>query len=197
MDETKAVITLTKAALEFIYSDRSIDEAWSDYEESALELYDNESDQSADEFLDQARLIFHDSVDARLKELKKHSRFTDNAVAKPEKTPIEHSQTGAEIAAAVIAVMVSNPDNSVDGYIKLFGEALPKIKAAIQQSATGSKILPDPLLALTRLKPEHFATGLKIAADTAQEQNETDIKKLHDAPIEHSATGSEKVLVAA
>jgi hypothetical protein len=153
MDETKAVITLTKAALEFIYSDRSIDEAWSDYEESALELYDNESDQSADEFLDQARLIFHDSVDARLKELKKHSRFTDNAVAKPEKTPTEHSQTGAEIAAAVIAVMVSNPDNSVDGYIKLFGEALPKIKAAIQQSATGSKILPDPLLALTRLKP--------------------------------------------
>jgi hypothetical protein len=109
MDETKAVITLTKAALEFIYSDRSIDEAWSDYEESALELYDNESDQSADEFLDQARLIFHDSVDARLKELKKHSRFTDNAVAKPEKTPTEHSQTGAEIAAAVIAVWSATP----------------------------------------------------------------------------------------
>ena len=162
MDDTKTVITLTKAALEFIYSDRSIDEAWSDFEDSALKLYnENEYDESVDTFLDDARSIFHDGVNERLQELKKHSHFTDNPVHKSEKP--EHSETGAEIAAALIAVMVSNPDNSIDSYVKLYSEALPKIKATIQQIATGSKITPKP----------------------------------HDAPTEHSATGSEKVLVAA
>jgi hypothetical protein len=59
MDDTKTVITLTKAALEFIYSDRSIDEAWSDFEDSALKLYnENEYDESVDTFLDDARSIF-------------------------------------------------------------------------------------------------------------------------------------------
>ena len=48
--------------------------------------------------------------------------------------------------------MVSNPDNSIAGYVKLYSEALPKIREAIQQNATGSKILPDPV-------PEQNATG--------------------------------------
>jgi hypothetical protein len=194
-DDTKAVITLTKTALEFIYSERSLDEAWSDYEDSALELYkDNGYEESVDSFREHARSIFHDGVNERLKELKKHSRFTDNTIPKPEP---KYSETGAEIAAALIAVMVSNPDNSIAGYVKLYSEALPKIREAIQQNATGSKIVSDPLIALMRLKPEQIATGSEILPDPLPDQNATGSKILPDPVPEQNATGSEKVMVAA